>query len=174
MRAAGISLRYPSKWTVLPTTKKRLGGIAKRLAKKNPKLATVLKSQSLEASAQQLQFQAVDLSDPTSFSSNLGVRSVSGSGPSSLDAFTLVMSAQADRIGANLRGTSTTHVKAKRAYRADTAMTVNLPDGTAAPAVESDLFLDRGCAWTVVTVATRDDAAGAQLIDDILGSVRLL
>jgi len=168
---AGISLRYPATWAIVPLTQKALEAQIKLLSKKNPKLAEAMNSAGSDAIAQQMKFRAQDL---TGGASNVSVQALRGRGPASLDDFTSVIAGEYKTIGATVLDTSEQRVSGTPGYRADVSLTVTLPDGSSTNARLGQLIIQNGSKLAIVTAASEDSAAGEQVIDQILGSVRLL
>ena len=171
--SAGISVRYPSAWTTLPRDPKALALQQRRLAKRNPKLA--LNAEQQAAFLRAAKFRSVDLGAAAAgrFASNVNVQvDIQGGFPGSLQEFTSTARSQYEQQGVTVVSLSSLQVSGTTSYRADTRATVARPDGTTLAARVGQLFVPRNAGSAIITVATADDAAGAQLIDTILSSVR--
>ncbi|GEM_PF-2565067 len=175
VKSAGVSFKYPGSWTTLARDPKALAAQQRQLAKHNPKIA--LNAAQQAQFLQSAKFRAVDIQEAAAgrFASNVSVQVVDQGGfPTSLDEFTAGARPEYNQEGLSLVGTSSVPVRGATAYRADARATVTVPDGRTLATRVSQLFIPRNAGNVTITVATSDDAAGTQLIDAILGSVRRL
>jgi len=177
VKAAGISLEYPSGWTVYALSKRDVAAQQKALAKANPELAEAFDSAQQASFTKNTKFHATDLQSMAErgVGGNLGVTNV-GTGvlPSSLDAFTKQITPQFSSVGGTVSGTSMQKVGGAPAYRVDVLLPLTAPDGTALTVHVTELFIQRGIRTSLVTLAIDDDAAGAQTTDRIMDSVKAL
>jgi hypothetical protein len=150
LKAAGLSLRYPSTWT------------RRKIAKKSPEL-------------QREVFYAADLNAALAdeVKSTISVQVVpTGGFASSLDQFTSDITPALKKMGATAVDASRVRVGGKRSYRADALLPFELPDGSSLSIRVSGLAVPHRGGGIIITVTTSADDAGTQLIDDVLGSVR--
>ena len=173
IKSAGIAVRYPSAWTTLRRDPKALALQQRQLAKRNPELA--LHAEQPAAFLQAAKFRAVDLGAAAAgrFASNVNVQvDIQGGFPGSLDEFTNTARSQYEQQGVTIVRLSSVLVSGTTSYRSDTRATVARPDGSRLAARVGQLFVPHNAGSVIITVATADDAAGAQLIDTILSGVR--
>ncbi len=171
--SAGISLKVPRSWTTLSRDPKALAAQQRQLAKHNPKVA--LNAAQQAEFLRSAKFRAVDDHAALAgrFASNVSVQVTEQGGfPASLDEFTTDARQEYASQGVTLVAATSVPVSGATGYRADTTATVSLPDARVVETRVSQLFLPRNAGSVTITVATTNDAAGAKLIGDILGSVR--
>jgi len=169
VKPAGVSLRYPSTWTVAKQTKKSLAAQVKALSKTNPALAAQLAQTDLTTA----KFRAVDPGAASGeVSGNVRVQLVKSPAPRNLAAFTREVTQAYEADGDTVLGTHGVTVSGKTAYRVD--LTIPIAGTGATPTVVrvGQLAVPRGSTSTVVTVGAPNTDAGAALIDTILNSVR--
>jgi hypothetical protein len=177
VKAAGVSLQYPSSWTVRPFTTKAVNALAKRLRKKSPKLAQALESSEAQQSTRGTKFFAIDLDALAAGrpGSDVQVALIANTQPPKNISDVDVGYSAADfaKIGGMRLGISAVRVENKQAYRIDARVASHLSDGTTRSGLISELLIVVGQSQVVfVNVAAPDDADGAKLIDGILASVR--
>ncbi len=177
IKAAGISLRHPETWTVMPRTRKELAAQERRLATKDPELAQLLVDHAqLENQLDTVKFRSIDLVGALSTGASAGNVRVyvhaRGGFPSTLDEFVAGYDLLV-RIGARILKTATLSVGGKTAYRVDVVFTPpRASGGTVLPDLRvSRLSFAQGKGDVRVDVTTRSDA-GPGVADAILGSVR--
>ncbi len=182
VKAADLSLRYPSSWTQYPLTKNALATQQRAIAKKNPHLALSSERQArfLRATA----FWAADLKSAYvgRFLSNISVvKGRSGSFPADLASFTSMITKNYQQaLGATILNTSAVRITGKQrsgeslnSYRVDLLASTTRPDGSSVPARVGQLYIPyKGGGADIVTVTTTADAPGVQLVDSVLGSAR--
>jgi hypothetical protein len=170
VKAAGISLKYPSSWLLVPLTKKALAAQAKILSKKNPKLAAVLAATDV---TDVLHFKLHAIDPATDGGQNVGVQFVEGLGsPSSLSDFSSKIIPRYKAAGATILDTKAVKVSGKTAYRIDLTLPVKSPDGSIDVRHLGQLLVPEGDSWASVNAVASNDDAGIALIDSILTSVR--
>jgi hypothetical protein len=167
VKAARLSLEYPSSWLVLPVTAKSVAAEKKALEKKNPKIAALLD----QVDVTQFKFRAIDLD--SGGGSNVAVQLVEGQGsPGSLTDFRDAVVPSFQGTGGSVVDTAAVKVSGKRAYRADMTIPVKGPDGATITARTGVVALPEGDNTALVFAAARNDAPGIALINRILASVR--
>jgi hypothetical protein len=183
IKAAGISLRCPSTWTVIPLTKKDLAAQAKVLATKNPELAQLLVAGAqLALQSDALKLRVVNLESRLAgrlADGNVRVYvHTSGGFPSTLDEFkskmtlSLRVAAATGSGQATILQASAVNVGGQPGYCVDLRQPQEAHDGTMTTIRTTRMSFARGHGDVSVDVTTTDDDTGAALIDDILGSVQ--
>ena len=180
IKAAGISLRYPDTWTVMPRTRKEIAAQEKQLASSNPQLAQMLVDHAqLDIQPDTVKLRLVDLVGALNTGTSAGAIRVWAHTykhfPSTLADFDAEYRRVADLSGGLLRIIKTTklRIEGKSAYRVDQLTTPpKASDGAAIPDLRiSRLCFARGTGDVCVDVTTAREAGWA-LADEILGSVR--
>ena len=170
VKAADISLEYPSSWYTAPVTKKAIAAQTKLLKKTNPKLAAALAESGVDAS--QFKLRAIN---PEATGETVGVQLIEGQGsPGSLSDYKSAVIPGFEAVGATVLAAKTLKVSGKTAYRIDVTLPITLPDGSKQVTRLGQLVIPEGDDTVSINVAAIDDAAGQELVDDILGSVRRL
>jgi len=176
VKAAGISLRHPATWTVMPRTRKELAAQERRLASSDPELAQFLADHAqLEIQPDTVKFRAIDLVGALNTGASAGnvrvyVHAHRGF-PSTLDEFDhydLLV-----QFGARIIKKGTLSIGGKTAYRLDVVLTPpKASDGTVIPDLRISLLsFARGDGDARVDVTT-PFSAGPDMAEAILGSVR--
>ncbi len=174
VKAAGIEFEYPENWVVLVLTQRDVKAQRKKLVKENPKLAKAYLEQAQLESARNTVFSAADLEAKLAGNPAQAVSVVLTSGsPSTLDQFRQVAGSELEGIGATVLDSSTVSLGGQDAYRMTVRWPVKAPDGTAVVLRLGVLQVPHGARGALVTVGVHDDEAGALMVDDVLGSVRL-
>ena len=177
VKAAGISLRHPATWTVMPRTRKELVAQERRLASSDPELAQLLADHAqLEIQPDTVKFRVIDLVGALNTGASAGnvrvyVHAHRGF-PSTLDEFVdhydLLV-----QFGARVIKKATLSIGGTTAYRLDVVLTPpRASDGTVIPDLRISLLsFARGDGDARVDVTTPFNT-GPDLADAILGSVR--
>jgi hypothetical protein len=170
VKGAGISLAYPETWIVVPLTKKGLASVTKAVAKNNPKLAALISGADLS----QFKLYAVDAIGAGGVYDNVSVSTTTG-----VDGFTVAQLREGLNGVYKPAGATVVDVKAvklggTRAFRSDVTYPFKSADGATTPESIGQLLIPRSASTTIVTVTSSEDAAGAGLINSILGSVHKL
>ncbi|MET0627094.1 MAG: hypothetical protein ABW033_01395 [Acidimicrobiia bacterium] len=177
VKAAGISLEYPSGWTVYALSKREVAAQQKALTKANPELADAFDAAQQSSFTKNTKFHATDLDSMAErgVGGNLGVTNAGvGILPPTLDSFTRQISPQFSSVGGTVIGTSTHKVGGRPAYRVDVRLPLTAPDGTNLTIHVTELFVQVGTLTSMVTLAIDDDAEGAETTDRIMDSVKAL
>ena len=172
VKAAGISLRYPSSWLAVADSREGAAADAQVLAATDPKLADIYNT----AAARVLQdpasaLYAADMQGVRlgAFPSAVGVRTIGYGGyPSSLREFKANVVPGVEKTGATVLRTTAVKLAGKTAYRLDATA---LAGGR--PARLSQLSLARGAVPCPSVSSPQTTTAGQALIDDVLNSVRI-
>ena len=172
IKAAGLSLRYPSTWTRYTLTKKALAAEQRKGAKMNPQLAMTPAEQA--QFLKRVVFYAADLVAALAgrLESNINVQKIAnGRFPSSLDEFTSGITPGLKQEGATVLNTSAVRIGGKQSFRVDFLLPVKAADGSSVVSRIGQLLVPYGRGGDVMTVGTTADDIGAQLINRVLGSV---
>lgn len=168
VKAAGISLQYPSTWIALPLTKRRVDAVRKFLAKKNPKLVAAIS----EIDPTQFKFYGTDTVRVDGGFANVQVSTDHDVGTiGGLSDFRDQVHMVAKAVGATILDTEKVEVSGETAYRVHLQMTIKPPSGLPIVFQEGQLFIQRGNDVTDVSV-TAPLGASLPVIDRILRSVR--
>jgi hypothetical protein len=163
VKGAGVSVKYPRAWIVVPLTKQALAAEMKIIAGKNPKLAALMSS----VDPSQSKFFAID---PATYSSEQVQFSPGSGGPANLGEFKQGVKQIYASTGATFLDAEAVKVGGKTAYRAHLSLPIKAPDGTTVEVREGQLFLVHGDDGTVVTVGVRS-GGDTSIIDTILSGV---
>jgi len=163
VKAAGISVKYPSAWIALPLTKERFAAVMKIIARKNPELAAEVSFMD----PSQWKFFAID---PATYSSMQVVFVRGVGGPANLGDVKQAAKQASETAGAKFLDAEAVKVSGKTAFRAHLSHTVKGPDGTPVEVRQGQLYLTHGDDLTVVAVAMKGDV-DPRIIDTILSSV---
>jgi hypothetical protein len=173
VKGAGVSLKYPSAWSVVSLTKQGLAAQRKRWAKKDPKLAAALAN--LDVST--IKFYAIHVAGVAGEWGDVDVATFdsaqwSAMGGLSLAGFREVVSGELKTGGATLVDAKLTKVDGKSAYRTDATLPFKNSDGTINERSSGSLWIPGETSGaTVIAVASSDDAAGSALINSVLATV---
>jgi hypothetical protein len=168
VKAAGISLQYPSTWIALPLSKKRVDAVKKLLAKRNPKLDAAIS----EIDPTLFKFYGTDTVRVDGGFANVQVVAQHDVGAiGGLSGFKDQARMGAKLLGATILDTEKVEVSNKTAYLAHLEMAIKLPSGAPIVCREGQLFIQRGNDVTDVSV-TAPAGTSVPVIDRILRSVR--
>jgi hypothetical protein len=168
VQSAGVSLTYPSGWTVVPVSKKGLDAMRTAAAKNNPKLAALLSS----GDPSQFKFYSIDGTGARGVSSNVNVLVASGAQGITVADLRDQLGQVYKAAGATLRDVKAVRVGNRKAFRSDAALPFKSSDGSITAEANGQLVIPGPTSTAVVTVTSTDDATGVALINDILASVR--
>ena len=172
---AGIAVEYPDTWTKFGLTKKALAAQRKALAKNNPELVKYMDADSEQVDSASLYVRDFVAALDGQVSSMLGVNVLPGGGfPPSFGVFRRELSSRYESIGATVVDASERSVGGRPAYRLDVRLPVVDPDGVTVTMQLSQLMFRNAHGVVLVTLGTSPDDAGAQLADQVMGSVRPL
>ena len=168
VKSAGVSLRYPSTWTVVPVTKRGVAAMLKSASKGHPKLAKLLAN--LDVS--RFKFFAINLPGAAGAHRNVNVvldAAVHGTTLADVrDGFGPLLKAD----GSTLVDIKKVKVSGKSAFRVDNTFPVKGADGTITDWYQGTLVIPGATSGTEVSVTASDDGPGTALINTMLTSVR--
>jgi hypothetical protein len=181
VKSVGISLWYPSNWTVLTLTPKDVLAQRKRLVKTHPESLPAFDA-AVKAVRGTGAFRATDVD--AKFAERVYV-GLTGDYPSTLKKFTSDVRAtvytshglprgELVKASATILSSSTVKVSGRTGYRVDSRLSYNDSDGSPVTELSGELVVLRSTGNAQVSVTTPDDAAGATLIDNMLRSVHSL
>jgi hypothetical protein len=168
VKGAGISLQYPSTWTVVALTKKRLAAQIRAAAKHNPQLAAQLSKIDVST----FKFKAFAVPAEPGKTPSMSV-DIGGYGQRvTLAQVKALTERYAKPVGATVVDAKAVKVSGDTAFRTDIVAPYTTSDGTIIRRLEGQLSLPYAPARPVVTVGAADNTAGKTLINKILASVR--
>jgi len=165
---AGISVDYPSNWSVQPITADHIDS-----ARTFGDRLFGLGGADVDSVAESTKFFAGEFGGPAG--KLLLVFTVRDSGiPATFGEFDSELKRLGGIPGLTVLGTSAVPVGDTTAYRVDVSLLVNLPDGTGAAVREGVLVVPVDGGATFIFVAAADDASADTLINDVFVSVRTI
>jgi hypothetical protein len=168
VKGAGISLQYPSTWTVVALTKKRLAAQIRAAAKHNPQLAAQLSKIDVST----FKFKAFAVPAEPGKTPSMSVSLGGWSQGVTLAHVKAVIERYNEVLGAKLVDAKAIKVSGNPAFRTDIIAPYTEADGTIIHRAEGQLTIVRATASPIVAVGAPDDAAGRALINKVLASVR--
>ena len=175
VKAAGISLQYPSHWTLLAFTPKTVLAQRKAIAKQNPKLMEAVDAEAQVQAAKNSKFAAGDIVAKLEgrIGGGVEVQVVRDFGTSpELVAASVIR--EYERAGIEVVGTSDIRIGKVPAIRIDVVMRANGPDGTPYEMRLTQVLAPIAGKSIAITLVAADDAAGEAQNDAIVASVRPL
>ena len=126
VKAAGISLEYPTSWTAVALTKKGFAAQVKVWSTTNPQIATLV----AKADVSNFKLYSLDVAGVTGMHSNVTVGVAPAVQGMTLGAFRNQMSQNLAAAGVTLLDAKVVKVSGKTAFRLDATGPVNTSDGT--------------------------------------------
>ena len=167
VKSAGISLKFPSTWTVVTLTKKGLAAAEKAESKTNPQVAAELSKVDLS----QFKFYAIDRVEVAGVYSNVNVGLAGGAHGVTLAFFRDQQASQYKAEGSTLVDAKAVKVSGKNAFRSDATVPVTNSDGTITDWSQTQLAIPGATSTTWIEVSSTNDAPGMALIDSVIASV---
>jgi hypothetical protein len=166
VKAAGISLEYPTSWTALALTKKGLAAQAEAWLKTNPQFAALLAT----ADVSQFKLYALDAAPKTY--SNVKVSVAPAAQGISLAYLRTRLSQKFAAAGATVLDAKVVKVSGKTAFRLDATVPVITYDGTTTDSYLGEELIPAASSSTWDAVSSSDDETGMTLVNNVLATVR--